>query len=67
MNPEIERVIDAMYESWLEYSGRSDSQRRHPSREVYGEILKHAQLWNLTAEAVLEQVEQKDGGESAGN
>ncbi len=67
MSHETERVIDVMYESWIKYSSRENSRRKHPSREVYGEILKHAQLWNLTAEAVLEQVEQKDGGESAGN
>ena len=67
MSKETERVIDVMYESWIKYSGQEKRQRKHPSREVYGEILKHAQLWNLTAEAVLEQVEQKDGGESVGN
>ena len=62
VNPETERVIDVMYESWIKYSGQEDSQRKHPSREVYGEILKHAQLWNLTA---MEAIKQIGGGEDA--
>jgi len=49
-----------MYESWIKYSGQEKRQRKHPSREVYGEILKHAQLWNLTA---MEAIKQISGGE----
>lgn len=73
MSKETERVIDVMYESWIKYSGQeqNQNQRKHPSREVYGELLKHAQLWikhaqlwNLTAEAVLKQMEQTDGGQA---
>ena len=66
-NFETKKVLDMMYESWITYSGQQNNQRKHPSREVYAEILNHAQIWKMTAEAVLEQVEQKDGGEIAGN
>ncbi len=45
-NKELEHVIDIMYDSWLDYAGNKDKQNHHPSREVYGQIIKHAQLWN---------------------
>lgn len=60
MNPETEKVIDIMYESWLEYSDLTDKKCKHPSRKVYGQILKHAQLWNLAAQ---ETIKQRSGGE----
>lgn len=63
MNKEVESVIDIMYESWLEYSGKQDKKCQHPSRETYGELIKHAQLWNLAVKKLDEagEDERKQG------
>ena len=60
MISERESVIDAMHKSYLEYSGRVGMKRNHPSREVYGAILEHAQLWNIAVQEL-----NRDGGQDA--
>ena len=55
-----EKAVDAMHKSYLEYSGRISMKRNHPSREVYGAILEHAQLWNIAVQEL-----NKNGGEDA--
>ena len=57
---ERETIIDAMHKSYLEYSGRIGMKRNHPSREVYGAILEHAQLWNIAVQEL-----NKNGGQDA--
>ena len=48
-----EKVIDAMHQSFLEYSGRTGNKKRlHPSREVYGSILDHARLWKIAVDVL---------------
>ena len=49
---ESKTVLDAMYKSYIECYNRENLQRNHPSREVYGQILEHARLWNMAVEQI---------------
>jgi hypothetical protein len=51
---EVERVIDMMYEDYIDYSGNKDKKRKHPSREEYGQIIKHAKLWNMASKQIID-------------
>lgn len=53
MNPEVERVLDIMYEDYISLSGRSGNKKKHPSRKEYGEIITHAKLWGIAAAEAL--------------
>ena len=57
MSAEVERVIDEIYVSWLDYSGNKNKQKKHPSRAEYGAIIKHLQLWNTAVKALEAQHE----------
>ena len=61
-NPEVERVIDEMYDSWLTCSGNKGKKRQHPSRQEYGEIITHAQIWALTVKEI--EKARQNGGEN---
>ena len=53
--PDYERAIDHMYESWLSFAGKSENKKHHPSRAEYGQIIKHAQLWNKAVNELNKQ------------
>ena len=61
LEQERESIIDAMHKSYLEYSGKMGRKRNHPSREIYGQILDHCQIWNIATAALNKQ----DGGTDA--
>lgn len=57
MNPEVERILDIMYEDYISLSGRTGKKKKHPSRKEYGDIITHAKLWGI---AVIEAEKQKE-------
>jgi hypothetical protein len=57
---DYERVIDQMYAGYMETEKRTGKERKHPSREEFGRILKYAQCWTKAYNALTEKTEVQD-------
>ena len=64
MSAESERIMDLMYQGWLEYSGRTDKVRQHPSREEFGRIVAYVQAWGKAWNLLQEQKQAQGGAEN---
>ena len=62
MSAESEKIIDLMYQGWLEYSGRTDKVRQHPSREEFGRIVGYVRVWGKAFKMLQEQAEEQAQG-----
>ncbi len=60
-NPDVEYALDMIYKDYLRYAGKTAKKKHHPSRQEYGEIIKHAQLWNIAIKEAQKQIRGGDG------
>jgi hypothetical protein len=55
-NPETESLLDTIYAGYMDFKGRNENERKHPSREEFGEAVKYYAAWK----SVIEDVAQKN-------